>query len=102
MTVASIPALLAENDIPCGAGGGRDLHLVVHGARDDLVPISQGRALVTALREHGAAVSLLELPHDDHGLGSVWGAAFDEREAPPTPAMREIAEFFVLRLGPVE
>jgi acetyl esterase/lipase len=76
--------------------------LVMHGTQDDLVPISQARTFVEALLDHGAEASLLELPHDDHGLASVFGETFDLPDAPPTPAMREIIEFFERTLGPVD
>lgn len=68
--------------------------LAVHGTLDDLVPVSQARLFVEALLESGNDASLLELPHDDHGLGSV----FDE---PTGAAMAEIIAFFERTLGPV-
>jgi len=81
--------------------------LVVHGALDDLVPIEQGRALVLAMQAHGVDSSLLELPHDDHGLISVFGdddIGPDHLEIhdPLTPAMQEIIDFLERTLGPVE
>jgi acetyl esterase/lipase len=75
--------------------------LVVHGTLDDVVPVQQGRALVRAMQEHGADVSLMELPHDDHALVSVYGSMWEEPESEPTLAMREIVEFFDRVLGPV-
>jgi acetyl esterase/lipase len=72
--------------------------LVVHGTLDDLVPVGQGRVFVNALLERGVDASLLELPHDDHGLGSVYG----EDPVAVTPAGQEIIDFFVRTLGPVE
>jgi acetyl esterase/lipase len=80
--------------------------LVVHGTLDDLVPVAQGRLLVEALLDVGCDASLLELPHDDHGLTSV----FSEHgmvpvhltdHAPITPAMQEIVRFFERTLGPL-
>jgi acetyl esterase/lipase len=71
--------------------------LVVHGTLDDLVPVSQGRAFVHALLELGAEASLLELPHDDHGLASVYGNDPDA----VTPAGQEIVDFFAHTLEPV-
>lgn len=78
--------------------------LVVHGTRDDLVPVAQGRKLVTALLDLGVEASLLELPTDDHGLASVWGLKDDPLppDNTPLPAMQEIVAFFVRTLGPVE
>ncbi len=71
--------------------------LVVHGARDDLVPVAQARSFVGRLRDVGAAVDYLELPDDDHSLPSVFG----EEGAPPTGTMARIVEFFAKTLGPV-
>lgn len=71
--------------------------LVVHGARDEIVPVAQGRSLVARLREAGANARLLELPEDGHTLPSVFG----EAGAPPTPAMARIVAFFAETLGPV-
>lgn len=71
--------------------------LVVHGRRDEIVPVAQGRSLVERLRETGADARLLELPDDDHGLPSVFGA----EGAPPTPAMEQIVAYFDETLGPV-
>ncbi len=68
--------------------------LVVHGTLDDLVPVDQGKRFVEALLERGVDASLLELPHDDHGLGSVF-------EEPESAAMTEIIAFFERTLGPV-
>ncbi len=78
--------------------------LVVHGTQDDLVPVAQGRQLVTRLLDLGVDASLLELPADDHGLASVWGLGDDPHppDARPLPAMGEIVDFFVRTLGPVE
>jgi acetyl esterase/lipase len=74
--------------------------LVVHGTLDDLVPVSQGRMLVETSLDRGAEASLLELPHDDHSLASVFGQTFDDPNAPTTPAMEEIIDFFERTLGP--
>lgn len=71
--------------------------LIVHGTLDDLVPVDQGRKLVTTLLDLGVDASLLELPLDDHGLGSVYAEAIDA----PSVAMEEVIDFFVRRLGPV-
>jgi acetyl esterase/lipase len=76
--------------------------LVVHGTLDDLVPVSQGRMLVETLLDRGAEGSLLELPHNDHGLASVFGEMFERPDAPATLAMQEIIDFFERTLGPVE
>jgi acetyl esterase/lipase len=44
---------------------------VIHGARDDVVPVAQSRRLVSALRAAGVEVEYAELPDADHGdLGS--------------------------------
>ena len=80
--------------------------LVVHGTQDDLVPVTQGKLLVAALLDLGCDASLLELPHDDHGLDSVFGApgmvpVHLTDHAPVTPAMQEIVSFFERTLGPV-
>lgn len=80
------PARLVQADAPPV--------LVVHGTLDDLVPVSQAHLFVEALLEVGNDASLLELPHDDHGLGSV----FDE---PTGVVMAEIIAFFERTLGPV-
>jgi hypothetical protein len=53
------------------------------------------------LLDRGAEGSLLELPHDDHGLASVFGETFDNANADPTPAMEEILEFFGRTFAPV-
>lgn len=79
------------------AHGGVPPVLVVHGTLDDMVPISQGRRLVEALIEHGVEASLLELPHDDHSVRSVFEATPENR----TTARREIVAFFERVLGPV-
>ena len=71
--------------------------LVVHGTLDDLVPVSQGRDFVRTLLGLGVDASLLELPHDDHGLASVYG---DDPDT-VTPTGQEIVDFFVRALGPV-
>jgi acetyl esterase/lipase len=71
--------------------------LVVHGMRDDIVPVGQGRKLVTTLLDLGGEASLLELPMDDHGLASVFG---DMGAAPPV-AMGDVIAFFVQTLGSV-
>ena len=68
--------------------------LVVHGSLDDLVPVEQGRILVEALLDVADDASLLELPHDGHGLESVF-------TDPAGPAMAEIIAFFERILGPV-
>ena len=41
--------------------------LVVHGARDDVVPVGQSRRLVSALRAAGVEVEYVELPDASHG-----------------------------------
>lgn len=68
--------------------------LVVHGTLDDLVPVSQAHLFVESLLDVGDDASLLELPHDDHGLESVFGD-------PRGLAMDEIVTFFERTLGPV-
>jgi dipeptidyl aminopeptidase/acylaminoacyl peptidase len=70
---------------------------MVHGTLDDLVPVSQGRDFANALLDLGTDASLLELPHDDHGLASVYGDSPDA----VTPVGQEIVDFFVRTLGPV-
>jgi dipeptidyl aminopeptidase/acylaminoacyl peptidase len=72
--------------------------LVVHGTLDDLVPVKQGRDFVTALKEHGNLAEMIELPNDDHGLGSL----FDEQGViTDSPVMQRIVAFFTEHLGPV-
>jgi acetyl esterase/lipase len=71
--------------------------LVVHGSRDDLVPIAQARSFVSRLGAVGADVELLELAEDDHALVTVFG----EEGAPSTATMTRIIEFFEMTLGPV-
>lgn len=71
--------------------------LVVHGVRDDLVPVAQARSFVARLREVGAPVEYIELPVDDHSLPSVFGA----EGRPPTETMERIVAFFATALGPV-
>jgi acetyl esterase/lipase len=71
--------------------------LVVHGTLDDLVPVLQGRTFVEILLEHGNDASLLELPHDDHSLQSVFEATPENL----TPAAIEIINFFERTLGPL-
>lgn len=71
--------------------------LIVHGTQDDIVPVEQGRALVSAQQAHGADVSLLELPHDDHRLQSMFG----EEYVYDSPALDEVIDFFERTLGPV-
>ncbi len=70
--------------------------LVVHGTRDDLVPVRQARSFVARLREVGAPAEYIELPEDDHSLPSVFG----EDGAPPTATMERIVEFFATTLAP--
>jgi acetyl esterase/lipase len=71
--------------------------LVVHGARDDLVPVAHGRSLVTRLRDAGADARLIELPEDGHDIPSVFGL----EGSPPTSTMRQIIASFEETLGPV-
>ncbi len=108
---AVIPALLGGNDLndPTIAERARlasplrlvhpDVPpvLVVHGTLDDLVPVLQGRTFVETLLEHGIDASLLELPHDDHGLQSV----FEAKPENLTSAATEIIDFFERILGPL-
>jgi acetyl esterase/lipase len=80
--------------------------LVVHGTRDDAVPVAQGKLFVEALLDVGCDASLLELPHDDHALDSVFGdhgmvPVHVTDHDPVTPAMQEIVRFFERTLGPV-
>jgi dipeptidyl aminopeptidase/acylaminoacyl peptidase len=84
------PALLVHDEVPPV--------LVVHGTLDDLVPVKQGRDFVTALKEHGNLAEMIELPNDDHGLGSL----FDEQGViTDSPVMQRIVAFFTEHLGPV-
>lgn len=71
--------------------------LIVHGTQDDVVPVEQGRALVHGMQDRGTDISLLELPHDDHRLQSIFGEEYSFE----APAMQEILDFFERMLGPV-
>lgn len=45
--------------------------LIVHGMKDDLVPIEQSRALKEKLCEAGVTVEYLEIPEGSHGFDSI-------------------------------
>lgn len=46
--------------------------LIMHGEKDQLVPVSQSRLLDAALRKAGVASQLVELPGVGHGAGAFW------------------------------
>lgn len=72
--------------------------LVVHGDADELVPVSQGDALVAALREAGAPVAYDRLPGADHLLFA------GERRYPREHGLDRFGDlaraFFQRHLGP--
>lgn len=87
--LASPVALASANAAPM---------LVVHGSLDDLVPVGQARTLVTTLLDLGVEASLLELPRNDHSQELLLGP----EDGAMSPARREIVDFFVRTLGPIE
>jgi len=87
--LASPVALASANAAPM---------LVVHGTLDDLVPVRQARILVKTLLDLGVEASLLELPENDHSQELLLGP----EDGAMSPARREIVDFFVRTLGPVE
>ncbi len=72
--------------------------LVIHGTLDDLVPVGQARSLVTTLLDLGVEASLLELPKIDHSQDAMLGP----EDGTLGPVRREIVDFFVRTLGPVD
>jgi acetyl esterase/lipase len=46
--------------------------LVIHGAKDIVVPVEHSRRLVEALHEAGVEVAYLELPNGDHMIPAWW------------------------------
>ncbi len=72
--------------------------LVIHGTLDDLVPVGQARNLVTTLLDLGVDASLLELPKIDHSQDTMLGP----EDGTLGPVRREIVDFFVRTLGPVD
>ena len=72
--------------------------LVIHGTRDDLVPVGQARKLVATLLDLGVDASLLEFSEGDHSMESLIGP----EDGTITPARQEIIKFFIRTLGQVE
>ncbi|MFN8559248.1 MAG: prolyl oligopeptidase family serine peptidase [Dehalococcoidia bacterium] len=72
--------------------------LLVHGAKDRLVPVEQSRLLHEGLTEAGASSTLLVVENADH--------VFVPNGGPISPTrpeiMRRIADFFVAQLRPGE
>ena len=46
---------------------------IVHGARDDVIPVEQSRRMAAALRDAGTPVHYRELPEANH---NAWDAAY--------------------------
>ena len=55
--------------------------LLIHGDRDDLVPIEQTERFAAALREAGVPVEFIPVRHANHGFGPV-DAPATEPDAP--------------------
>ena len=46
--------------------------LLIHGARDEIVPVVQSRSLAARLRAAGNTVAYLELPWSAHGFDAIF------------------------------
>jgi dipeptidyl aminopeptidase/acylaminoacyl peptidase len=46
--------------------------LIIHGAHDQIVPVSQARSLARAMEAAGQPYEFLELPYGSHVVGSEW------------------------------
>lgn len=62
------PAVYVEHSALFHAGNVKTPSLVVHGDRDDRVPVSQGWEFYNALRLRGVPTELLILPRQPHGI----------------------------------
>lgn len=71
-------------------------HLLIHGERDDVVPVGQARAYASALRRLGQKYAeLIELPGVDHAADT----ALYQGESDPFGLKTRVVEFFSMHLG---
>ena len=67
-TVAQAPAVYRDASPVTHIDAASAPFLVVHGARDTVVPVAHARRLVAALREAGIAVDYVEVPEAGHDV----------------------------------
>lgn len=85
---SAVPRAFAAASPLTFAGRRGPATLLVHGAADEVVPVSQSRAFAAAARAAGGDVRLVEVPFAGHAFDLAWGA-------PGTQVTRALVREFV-------